>query len=101
MMSMMRENLSHGADRVTALKTELRTTESQTPAWNKFADALVAASKSMETSIEAMHSQMMATGASPSLPEKLENHAKTAAGHLANLQAIKTAARSALRCAQR
>ena len=48
MMSMMREKLSHAADRVAALKTELKFTEAQTPAWNKFADALVAASKSMK-----------------------------------------------------
>jgi hypothetical protein len=34
--------LSHAADRVAALRTELKITEAQTPAWNKFADALVA-----------------------------------------------------------
>jgi hypothetical protein len=33
MMSMMREKLSHAAERVAALKTELKITEAQTPAW--------------------------------------------------------------------
>jgi LTXXQ motif family protein len=61
------------------------------PAWNKFADALLAAVKSIEESMEGMHKQMMQSGAAASLPEKLEHHAKMAAGHLASLQAIKTA----------
>jgi hypothetical protein len=91
MMSMMREKLSHAAERVAALKTELKITEAQTPAWNKFADALLAAPKSMETSMEAMHKQMMASGTVAALPEKLENHAKMASGRLASLQAIKAA----------
>jgi len=87
MMSMMREKLSHAGDRVAALKADLKITEAQMPAWNKFADALLAAAKSME----GMHKQMMQPGAAASLPEKLEHHAKMAAGHLASLQAIKAA----------
>ncbi|MGB6326270.1 MAG: Spy/CpxP family protein refolding chaperone [Methylocella sp.] len=90
MMSMMREKLSHSGDRVAALKTDLKITESQMPAWNKFADALLASAKSMEASMDAMHKQMQ-SGAAPTLPEKLEHHAKMAAAHLANLQAIKAA----------
>ena len=91
MMSMMREKLSHAAARVAALKTELKITEAQTPAWNKFADVLLAAPKSMEELMEGMHKEMMQSGAAASLPEKLERHAKMAAGHLASLQAIKAA----------
>jgi ferritin-like metal-binding protein YciE len=61
------------------------------PAWNKFADALLAAAKSMEESMEGMHKEMIQSGAAANLPEKLEHHAKMAAGHLASLQAIKAA----------
>ena len=56
------------------------------PAWKKFADALLAAAKSMEESMEGMHKEMMQSGAAASLPEKLERHAK-----IASLQAIKAA----------
>ncbi|MGH6812831.1 MAG: Spy/CpxP family protein refolding chaperone [Methylocella sp.] len=91
MMSMMQEKLSHAGERIAALRASLKITEAQTPAWNKFADALATAAKSMEESMEAMHKRMMAAGAAPSLPEKLEHHAKMAAQHLANLQAIKVA----------
>jgi hypothetical protein len=91
MMSMMHEKLSHAGDRVAALKADLKITEAQMPAWNKFADALLAAAKSMEESMEGMHKQMMQSGGTASLPEKLEHHAKMAAGHLASLQAIKAA----------
>ena len=91
MMSMMREKLSHAGDRVAALKADLKITEAQMPAWNKFADALLAAAKSMEESMEGMHNQMMQSGGAASLPQKLEHHAKMAAGHLSSLQAIKAA----------
>ena len=50
MMSMMHEKLSHAGDRVAALKADLKITEAQMPAWNKFADALLTAAKSMEES---------------------------------------------------
>ena len=91
MMSMMREKLSHAGDRVAALKADLKITEAQMPAWNKFADALLAAAKSMEESMKGMHNQTMQSGGAASLPQKLEHHAKMAAGHLASLQAIKAA----------
>ncbi|TPV97921.1 MAG: hypothetical protein USCAAHI_02643 [Beijerinckiaceae bacterium] len=91
MRSMMREKLSHAGDRVAALKTELKITEAQTPAWNKFADAFLVSAKSMEEAMDAMHHKMMQSGAAASLPEKLEHHAKMAAAHLARLQAIKDA----------
>ena len=51
MMSMMREKLSHAGDRVAALKADLKITEAQMPAWNKFADALLAPVKSIEESM--------------------------------------------------
>jgi len=88
MMTMMREKLSHAGERVASLKTELRITEAQTPAWNKFADALIASAKSMEDAMDAMHTKMQ-HGAAVSLPERLEHDGKMAAMHLANLQAIK------------
>ena len=88
---MMREKLSHAGDRVAALKADLKITEAQMPAWNKFADALLAAANSMAESMEGMHKQMMQSGAAASLPEKLDHHAKMSAGHLASLQAIKAA----------
>jgi LTXXQ motif family protein len=91
MMSMMQEKLSHAGDRVASLKTELKITEAQTPAWNTFANALLASAKSTEESMEAMHHMMTQTGVSVSLPEKLDHHAKMAAAHAASLQAIKTA----------
>ncbi len=73
MRSMMREKLSHAGDRVAALKTELKNTEAQTPAWNKFADAFLVSAKSMEEAMDAMHHKMMQSGAAASLPEKREN----------------------------
>ncbi len=91
MMSMMHEKLAHAGDRVASLKTELKITEAQMPAWNKFADTLLAAAKSMDESMDAMHKNMMESGAVPSLPDKLQHHAKMAAAHLANLNAIKDA----------
>jgi hypothetical protein len=52
MMAMMHDKLAHAGDRIASLKTELKITEAQTPAWNKFADALVAAAKSADESME-------------------------------------------------
>ena len=91
MMPMMHEKLSHAGERVAALRADLKITEAQMPAWNKFADALLAAAKSMEETMEGMHKKMMQSGGTASLPQKLEHHAKMAAGHLASLQAIKAA----------
>ncbi|HEY8033445.1 MAG TPA: Spy/CpxP family protein refolding chaperone [Methylocella sp.] len=91
MMSAMHEKMLHAGDRIAALKSTLKITEAQMPAWNKFADTLLASAKSMADSMEGMHTQMMQSGASASLPEKLERHAKMAADHLANLNAIKAA----------
>ena len=48
MMSMMHEKLSHAGDRIASLKTELKITDAQMPAWTKFSDALLASAKSME-----------------------------------------------------
>jgi len=88
MMTMMREKLSHAGERVASLKTELKITEAQTPAWDKFADALIASAKSMEDAMDAMHTKMQ-HGTIVSLPERIEHDEKMAATHLANLQAIK------------
>lgn len=91
MMAMMHEKLAHASDRVAALKSELKITEAQTPAWNKFAGAVLAAAKSMDVAMEAKHKQMMASGAPPTQPEKLETHAKMASEHAAALQSVKAA----------
>jgi LTXXQ motif family protein len=91
MMSMMHEKLAHAGDRVDALKAELKITEAQIPAWNKFADALLAAAKSTDESMDAMHKNMMESGAAVSLPDKLQHHAKMASAHLTNLNSIKAA----------
>ncbi len=90
MMAMMHTKLAHAGDRVAALKTKLKITEAQSPAWNKFADALLAAAKSAEESIETMHMQTLHS-VSSSLPEKLEFHAKMAAARAASLNSIKAA----------
>jgi LTXXQ motif family protein len=90
MMAMMHDKLAHASDRIASLKTRLKITEAQTPAWNKFADALLAAAKSAEESIETMHMQTLHTVAS-GLPEKLEFHAKMAGARAASLHAIEAA----------
>ena len=90
MMSMMHEKLSHAGDRIASLKTELKITEAQMPAWNKFSDALLASAKSMEESMDVMHKNMQ-SGVMLTLPEKLDHHAQMAAAHITNLQAIKAA----------
>jgi LTXXQ motif family protein len=90
MISMMHEKLSHAGDRIASLKSELKITEAQTPAWTKFSDALLASAKSMEASMDAMQKRMQ-FGVAPTLAEKLDHHVQMAAEHLTNLQAIKAA----------
>jgi LTXXQ motif family protein len=90
MMAMMHAKLAHAGDHVAALKTKLKITDAQTPAWNKFADALLAAAKSADESIDTMHMQTLHS-ASSALPENLEFHAKMAAARAASLNAIKAA----------
>jgi hypothetical protein len=90
MMAMMHEKLEHAGNRVASVKTELKITEAQTPEWNKFAEALLAAAKSADQMMEGMQKHMMKSTAM-TLPEKLEHRAKMAAEHAANLNAIKAA----------
>jgi LTXXQ motif family protein len=90
MMSMMHEKLSHAGDRIASLKTELKITEAQMPAWNKFSDVLIASAKSMEEPMDAMHKRMQ-SGVMLTLPEKLDHYAQMAAAHITNLQTIKAA----------
>jgi hypothetical protein len=90
MMAMMHDKLAHASDRIASLKTRLKITEAQTPAWSKFADALLAAAKSAEESIATMPMQTLHTVAS-GLPEKLEFHAKMAGARAASLNAIEAA----------
>jgi LTXXQ motif family protein len=118
MMSMMQERLSHTADRIASLKGELKITEAQLPAWNKFADTVLTASKSMQAAMEGMQHEMMqhgstaaetggqnypdfgaikktagaeAAAAAKGLPAKLLHREEMLKQRLANLQAIKEA----------
>lgn len=90
MMKMMHERLAHAGERVAVAKTELKITDAQLPAWNKFADALVAAAKSMDEAMKAMDIKMMQAGPE-GLPERLDGLATMASKDLASLQAIKAA----------
>jgi LTXXQ motif family protein len=90
MMQMMHERLSHAGDRIATAKTELKITDAQLPAWNKFADALLAAAKSMDEAMQGMDMKMMHAGAE-GLPTRLDGLAKMAAKDLASLQAIHAA----------
>lgn len=91
MMSMMSAEsgmmTSHVEGRIASLKTELKVTEAQTPQWNRFADALRAAAKSMN----GMYEQMMQPKDSATLPVRLEAQETMLSAHLTALKALKDA----------
>lgn len=98
MMSMMRNMMSMmstqtgmmSADvegRIAALKTELKIADAQTPQWHRFAEALRAVAKSMNT----MHEQMMQSGITGTLPARLERYEKMASAHLDAMRTLKDA----------
>ncbi len=98
MMSMMRSMMSMmGAQsgmmasnvegRIASLKTELKITEAQTPAWNKFAEALRATAGSMN----GMYEQMMQSGPTTTLPARLERRETMLAAHLGRVKTLKEA----------
>jgi hypothetical protein len=73
--------------RLAALKTELKITDAQAPQWNRFADALRAAAKSMN----GLFAQMMQPGATTTLPTRLDRHEKMLSAHLNALRTLKDA----------
>jgi hypothetical protein len=94
MMSMMGNNMmgaqsgmmaSNIEGRITALKTELKITDTQTPAWNRFAEALRATAGSMN----AMYEQMMQSGAAATLPARLERRETMLSAHLNRVKTLK------------
>jgi hypothetical protein len=89
-MSKMHERLAKAPERVAALKTELKITDGQMPAWNKFADAVLAAAKSMDESMQSMHKHME-SGMTMSLPEQVSHRLEMMASRVAAMQSIKDA----------
>jgi hypothetical protein len=98
MMSMMRDMTammsahsgmmtSHVEGRIAALKTELKITEAQAPQWQRFADALRGAARTME----AMQGQMMKADAPSPLSARLARQEEMLSAHLASVKALKAA----------
>jgi len=98
MMSMMRNMMTMmGAQsgmmaanvegRIASLKSELKITDAQTSAWNKFADALRAAGGSMND----MYQQMMQSGPATTLPARLDRRETMLVAHLSRVKALKEA----------
>jgi hypothetical protein len=99
MMSMMRSMMTMmgarsgmmSADiegRIASLKATLKITDAQTPQWNRFADALRVAAKSMN----GMFEQMMQPGTAATLPARLERQEKMLTAHLNSVKTLREAA---------
>jgi hypothetical protein len=96
MMEMMRQSgdgmgmdtIDHIEGRVAFLRTELKITEAQQPAWNAFADALRANAKTLG---EMRGSMMSQQGAGAGLVEKLAFQEKWLAARLEGTRAMKSA----------
>jgi LTXXQ motif family protein len=73
--------------RITALKSELKITDAQTSAWDRFAEAMRATAGSMDE----MYQQMMQSGAAATLPARLERRETLLSGHLSRVKALKEA----------
>jgi len=73
--------------RIASLKSELKITDAQTSAWNKFADALRAAGGSMND----MYQQMMQSGPATTLPARLERRETMLLTHLGRVKTLKEA----------
>ena len=88
MMSMMGAQsgmmMSDVEGRLAVLKTELKITDAQAPQWNRFADALRTAAKSMN----GMFEQTMQPGAAATLPTRLDRHEKMLSAHLNALRTV-------------
>jgi hypothetical protein len=99
MMSMMRGMMtmmsarsgmivSHVEGRIASLKTELNITDAQKPQWDRFADALRATAKSMNSMFRP---RMMQSDGDTTLPAQLERRQEMLSAHLADLKAFKNA----------
>lgn len=91
MMTMMSADtgmmLSNVEGRIASLKTELKIIDAQEPQWNRFADGLRGAGKSMN----GMYGQMMQTGATATLQARLDRQETMLSTHLSSLKALKEA----------
>jgi len=98
MMSMMRQMMammsaesgamtSHVEGRIAELKAELKITDAQSPQWDRFAEALRGVGKTMGE----MHQQMMQSGQSSALPERLARREKMLTAHLASVKSLEEA----------
>jgi hypothetical protein len=74
--------------RIASLKAALKITEAQTPHWNRFADALRTAGKSMN----GMFQQMMQPGTAATLPVRLDRQEKMLTAHLNSVKTLREAA---------
>lgn len=71
---------------IAKLKADLKVTDAQAAQWNRFADALRASAKSMDSS----HQHMMKPAAG-SLPERVAHQEQRMSAHLKSVQAIREA----------
>lgn len=78
---------SNAEARIASLKTELKITDAQIPAWNKFAEALRATAGSMN----GMYEQMTQSGPAATLPARLERRETMLSTHLNRVRALKEA----------
>ena len=77
--------------RLSFLKTELKITEAQTPAWNELAQAIRASAKQRN---ERMKSLFADEDKVKTLPERLELQEQLVAARLDELRQLKTAVRA-------
>jgi hypothetical protein len=98
MMSMMRNMMtmmsahsgmmaSNVEGRIAGLKTELKISDAQAPQWNRFADALRGAGKTMN----GMSEQMMSSGMTMTLPSRFDQQQQMLSTHLNSLKTLKEA----------
>ncbi len=95
MMSMMRDMMrmmsgmmaANAESRIAMLKTELKITDAQASQWDRFADALRSAAKSMSD----MHQKMMASGMDGTLLARLDRQEAMLSAHLTSVRSLKEA----------
>jgi LTXXQ motif family protein len=99
-MARTHEWLAHFGDRIAFLKTQLEITEEQTPAWNNFADALLAAAKSADDLIESTPKQFMVS-ATASLSREIRPACKNCCRQRCESEGNQGYARSPIHLVQR
>lgn len=87
MMGMMSAQASNIETRIASLKTELKITDAQAPQWDRFAEALRTAVKSMS----GVHQKMMAQGMGGTLLARLDRQEAMLTAHLASVKSLKEA----------